>query len=369
MTHIVNDRNSEGRRHPSARTRLFMAAGITLASSFTIGVLGASAADAPLMLEKTMIIPGVPVSPYSDVLSVDVAGARVFATPQAAKAVAVLDIKDGHVLKMITGMGKLHAVFYSPKLNRLFVTDAAAGDMKVFDGKDYSLIKSIPLAVGADTLVYDPRSQLIYVNSGGEDAGMDHAIVSVVDPARMEKVSDIPIAAKDLEGSVVDPEKQLLYVALVADFAVAVVDLHTGKTVANWKLPEGKNSPFALEVDAARNRLYVTCRVDNAGFGIGGRFFAIDTQSGRVMKTMSIGGWADGISLDKKRQRIYISTGVGRIESYAVEGNDVYRRLADVETPLISKHSLYSAELDRLLVDVPHLALTEAQVLVFKPLP
>jgi hypothetical protein len=369
MKHINEKHLTEQAGHTGCGGRLLGATAALLTCCLSLGAPQACAADAPLVLEKSMTIPGVPVGPYSDVLSIDVAGGRIFATPQAAHAVAVLDLKDGHVLKMISGIGKLHAVFYSPTLKRLFVTDAATGDMKVFNGEDYSLIKTIPLSVGADALAYDPNSQLIYVNNGGTDAGMDHALVSVVEPVRMEKVADIPIAATDLEGSVVDPEKQLLYVALVTDSAVAVVDLRKRQTVGTWKLPPGKHFPFALEVDAAHNRLYVVCRENDNGFGMGGAFLALDTHSGRAVARLPIGGWVDGISLDKRRQRFYISTGVGRIETYAIGAKDVYRRLADVEIPLIAKHSLYSSELDRLYVDVPHLAGTEAQVAVFKPLP
>jgi len=47
------------------------------------------------------VIPDVAVGPYSDHLAIDVVGKRLYATPQAAKAVAALDLKDGRVLKMI----------------------------------------------------------------------------------------------------------------------------------------------------------------------------------------------------------------------------------------------------------------------------
>jgi len=349
--------------------RLSVAMASLLACCLPLGAPRAYAAEEPLVLEKSMPIPDVPVGPYSDVLSIDVSGGRLFATPQAAKAVAVLDLKDGHVLKMISGIGKLHGVWYSPPLKRLFVADGATGEVMVFSGEDYSLIKAIHLAVGADALAYDPHSQLLYVGNGGEDAGMNHSLVSVVDPVRMEKVADIPIAATDLEAVEVDPQAQRLYVNLLTDSAVAVVDLRQRQVVATWKLAAGQHSPFALAVDAARHRLYVTCRDDLTGFGIAGTLFVLNTDNGSTVVTMAIGGWTDGVFLDKKRQRIYVSTGVGRIETYAVEPNDVYRRLADVATPLISKHGLYSSELDRLYIDVPHLALTPAQALVFKPLP
>src|SRR5580700_6163258 len=219
--------------------RLLTMAAVLLACCLSLGAAQALAADPPLVLEKSMPMPAVPPGPYSDYLSIDLVGKRLFATPQAAKAVAVLDLQDGHVLKMIPGFGNPHGVFYSPTLKRLFVADGENGNVKVFSGEDYSLIKTIPLARGADWFIYEPQSRFIYVNNGGEDAGMDHSLISLVDTVRMEKVADIPITTPGLEASVIDSGKQLLYVNLVDETAVAVVDLKTRRVVDTWKLPAG----------------------------------------------------------------------------------------------------------------------------------
>lgn len=340
-------------------------AAVLLACCLPLSALHASATDGPLVLEKSMTMPAVPPGPYSDYLFIDLVSKRLFATPQAAKGVAVIDMKDGHVLKMIPGIGNPHGVFYSPTLKRLFVADSASGDVKVFSGENYALVKTISLARGADWLVYDSRSQFIYVNNGGEDAGMDHSLISVVDTVRMQKVADISIATAGLEASVIDSEKQLLYVNLIDESAIAVVDLSTRQTVGTWKLPAGGHLNLAITLDGARARLYVACR-DSP---MQGSIIVLDTTNGRSVATLPIGGWADGIFIDQKRQRIYVSTGVGHIETYSIEANDVYRRLATVDTAVMAKTSLYSSNLDRMYVSVPHLGDTEAQIMVFKPLP
>jgi DNA-binding beta-propeller fold protein YncE len=345
-----------------ARPLLGLAAVLTFA--WPLGALHASAADAPLVLERSIKIPDVPVGPYSDYSSLDLAGGRLFTTPQAAKAVAVLDLKDGRVLKVISGIGNPHGSFYSPKLKRLFVADGASGELKVFSGEDYSLIKTIPLARDADWMVYDPHSQLIYVNNGGKDAGMDHSLISVVDPVRMEKVADIAVETPGLEASVIDSEKQLLYVNLVDEAAVAVVDLGKRRIIATWKLPAGGHRNLAIALDTVHSRIYVACR-DSP---MHGSIMVLDSASGRALATLPIGGLADGISVDARRQRIYVSTGVGHVETYGIEANDVYHREAPVDTAVMAKTSTYSSELDRLFVSVPHLT-TDAQIMVFKPVP
>ena len=345
--------------------RMLNAAGVLLACYLSAGGAQAAVSDSPLVFERSMTMPDVPPGPYSDYLYLDLEGKRLFATPQAAKAVAVIDLKDGKVLKMIPGIGNPHGILYSATLKRLFVADGAAGDLKVFSGDDYSLIKTIPLARGADWLVYDPHSQFIYVNNGGEEAGMDHSLVSIVDTVRMEKVADIPIASPALEASVIDLARQLLYVNLLDESAVAVVDLRNRQKVATWKLPPGGHPNLAIALDAQHARLYVACR-DSP---MHGSIIVLDTTDGHPIATLPIGGWADGIFVDQKRQRIYVSTGVGHLETYSIEANDVYHRQALVDTAVMAKTSLYSSELDRMYVSVPHLGSTMAQILIFKPSP
>ncbi|MDB6086344.1 MAG: Pyrrolo-quinoline quinone beta-propeller repeat-containing protein [Gammaproteobacteria bacterium] len=340
-----------------------LSAVVLLACSLTLGASQVSAAGDPLVLERSIVIPDVATGPYSDHVAIDVVGKRLFATPQAAKAVAVLDLNAGRVLKMITGIGNPHGIFYSPELKRLFVVDGASGDVKVFSGEDYALIKTIPLTTGADALDYDPHSKFLYVNNGGEDAGMDRGIVSAVDTVRMEKVADIPIATPRLESSVIDSEAQLLYVE--GESEVFAVDLRTHKSTRLWKSPDTHRLK-AVALDAAHARLYLVCRDSS----MHGSIIALDAANGRPVATLPILGWADGVAIDKKRQRIYVSSGLGYIETYAIEAKDVYRRQPKVESDLMGKTSLYSAEVDRMYVSVPHLGdYGSAAIMVFKPSP
>ena len=115
MNHLTENHLSECAGHAGLGGRLLHAMAVLLTCCLSLGAPQASAADGPLVLEKSMTMPAVPPGPYSDYLSMDLVGGRLFATPQAAKAVAVLDLKDGRVLKMIPGIGNPHGIFYSPE--------------------------------------------------------------------------------------------------------------------------------------------------------------------------------------------------------------------------------------------------------------
>lgn len=341
----------------------------TSAAALAQDAANAAMSDVPFALDKVIKIPDVPLWPYSDSMTLDVAGERLFATPQGAKSVAVLDLKSGRVLKMIAGIGNPHGIVFLPQLKRLFVVDGATGSVKVYDSDDYGLIKTIPLALGADMAAYDPRSRIFYVNNGGAKAEINHSMVSAIDTGKMEKLFDVPLNALDVEGSTVDPEGQYLYAALPEEFAIAVVDLKKKQVVDTWKMPGSERSPWFSAVDSARGRLYVACRdsIDNAA--LHGSLVVLDIKTGRPIATLPIGGWADSLHIDKKRNRIYISTGVGRIETFDIGPNDTFHRRASVETALLAKTSLYSSELDRMFVTAPNLGLSDAKVMVFKPFP
>ncbi len=364
MSRVSANRLTERTGHTGWRNRLLIAATVLAATGLSAIAPPASAADAPFVFEKTMKVPGVPVGPYSDHLTIDLVGKRVFATPQAARMVAVLDLQDGKVLKTMP-VGNPHAVYYSSSLKRLFVTDSVTGSLLVYSGDDYSLIKEIRFEKGIDWLLPDPNSQLLYVNHGGDAAGMDHAVVSVFDAAKLEKVADIAVPAPVLEGSALDTEKQLLYVNLNMTNSVAVVDLRKRETVAIWKLPpaDGRRAMGAT-LDQGRSRLYVSTR-DNS---LNGSIMVLDTNDGRIVATLPIGGWADDIFIDQKRQRVYVTVGVGYVDTYAIEGGDAYRREPRVETQLMAKTGLFSRELDRMFVSVPTLGdFGSFEVMVFKP--
>lgn len=316
----------------------------------------------PFTFERSIDIPGVPVGPYSDSVAVDVARRQLYATPQAAKSVAVLSLTEGRVLKMIGGFGNPHGMFFSATHDRLYVTDGEAGNVKVFDASTHALSATIRLKKGADCLSADPSGNRIYVNNGGEDAGMDHSLISMIDVATMRKVGEVSVPSLDLESSVVDPENHRLYVNMADKHAVAVVDLVKFSVVATW--PIGRcDENMAMALDAGNGRLYVGCR----NKPMHGSIAVVRLIDGSQWTSLPIGGLVDSVYFDTKRQRIYASTGIGHLETYQVLPNGKFRRRTPMDTAVMAKTSLYSVDLDRMLVSVPHIGTLPAQVMIFAP--
>ena len=332
-----------------------------LAAGIRPAIGGSAPVERAFTFEKAMVIPGVPWGPYSDHLAVDVRGGRLFATPQAAHEVAVLDLKTSSVITLIKNVGNPHGVFYSPQFNRLFVTDGTAGNVRVFDGTKLTLETTIP-AVGADSLAYDPSTKLLYAVYGGDDAGMSHADLAVIDTATARKIGDIAVDAVSLEGPVVDPARHRLYVDMPDKNAVAVVDLTAKRVIATWPIEHSRHN-MATVVDPEHHLLYVGCRDGD----MRGSIAVLELSTGREVKRLPIGGWVDSMDYDARRHRIYLSSGTGYLEAYQVLPGGAFRKLEPAETAVMAKTSFYSPQLDREFVSVPHLGDTLAKILVFAP--
>jgi DNA-binding beta-propeller fold protein YncE len=317
--------------------------------------------QAPWKLVQSFLMPEVPAGPYADHMAVDLPGHRLFATPQANKAVDVFDLQTGNLLHTIEGFGNAHAVFYQRDLNQIYVSDGGAGAVKIFSGSDYQLIKTIPLAADADGIEYDPSQKYLYVSNGGRDAGQAQSSISIIDTVRGEKVGDISVDAPKLEAMVVDPSKGRIYVNLPTKNQIAVVDKKSHAVIAVWPITKGKTN-MAIALDADQHRLYLGCRDTD----VRGSIVVIDTDNGREVEALPIGGWVDYLAYDALRRRIYAVTGVGEVATYEKQKDGSYRQLSLTDTAVMAKTGFYSPDLNLLFVAVPHLGGTTAQVRVFR---
>ena len=270
---------------------------------------------ATLVRDRVIVIPGVPNGPFTDSLALDLAGQRLFATPQEAKAVAVIDLRDGSVSRMIAGIGSPHGIVYDG--GYLLVSDGATDEVKVFEGKDFAPVKSIRVAAGADMASFDPVNHVFYVSSSGGSAS-GTSTVTAIDTRRLEAAWTVKVDTAGIEGSAIDVQRQLLYVTMRASGAIGVIDLRTRRVVATWKMPAANVLPWAVAVDPDGRRLFVACREAVTETGMHGAVVVLNADTGAVLGQMATGGWMDGIHFDAKRQQIHATSGLGRVESFAV---------------------------------------------------
>jgi DNA-binding beta-propeller fold protein YncE len=316
----------------------------------------------PLTLVQKIELPDVPRGAFTDHLCIDIKGHRLFTTMQAQKVVAVIDLQTGKVVQNIP-IGNPHACEYREDLEQLYVSDGdlAKPGLKIYSGRDYHLLKAVGLAKGTDSMGYDPRSKYLYLVNGGERADMEHSLISIVDTSTGEHVGDIEAASKFLEDMDIDTSGSRLYITDEDANNLVVVDRQKRTTVATWPITKGGTVVAAI-VDGAHHRLFVACRTTD----LNGSIVVIDTETGKELKALPIGGWLDYMAFDAQTGRLYAVCGVGYVYVYQQLSPDDYVLLGKAETGLLGKTGLLVPELHEFFVALPMLGWDPARVLIFR---
>jgi DNA-binding beta-propeller fold protein YncE len=114
-----------------------------------------------------------------------------------------------------------------------------------------------------------------------------------------------------------------------------------------------------MAMDDAEGRLYIATRN-------GPKFFAYDTNSGKVVTSIATVGGADDMAYDAQRHQIYVSGGEGYVSIIKEEDADHYREIGRLATGPGAKTSLFVPELNSIYVAVPAQAGQPAELKIFQ---
>jgi len=311
--------------------------------------------EAPLKLVQTYKLPA-DVKGNFDHFAIDLAGNRLFATPEAYKAVLVFDLKSGSLIHKITGIEKPHAILYREDLKRLYVTDGEAGDVKIVDSVTYKVLSSVKLLEDADSIGYDPKTKYLYIDNGGGDVHQTYSMLSIVDTTAGKKLADIKVDGDTLEAMVLDKGTQRIFLNNKAKSQVDVIDRDKRTLISSWPITKAKTN-VAMAYDETNHRLFVACR--------SGGIVVLDTNSGKEITVLPITKGVDDLVFDPAKKRLYASCD-GNVDVYEQSDADTYKSLGKVSTGALARTALLVPQLNRYFVAVPQHGTDNAEIQVFE---
>ena len=263
--------------------------------------------------------------------------------------VEVMNTFEAKVIHSIKGLNEPQGTLYTPGLDKIFVANAGNGNVNVFDGKTFALRKTIAFGEEADTdnLRWDEATKRVYVGIVGG--------IGVIDA-----VTETRVAGKDLKGSgghsesfQLEKKGSRVFVNVPEDDSIVnVIDRNTGQLVAKWGLNGIKaNYPMALDED--NHRLFVVTR--RPPF-----VMVLDTDSGKEIARVPVGGSCDDVYFDAERKRIYALAGEGIISVVQQNDPDHYALLANIPTTVGVRTGTFFGT--SLYVGVPASGLEPAQI-------
>jgi hypothetical protein len=309
-----------------------------------------------LRLVNTFALPKLGPGNF-DHFAVDLKRHRLFATPEEAKAVLVMDATSGQVLHEIEGIQRPHAILYRADLDRLYITDGIDGSVRIFDGETYKQLARIPLLKDADAIGYDISTKNLYVANGGKDMHQKSSHISIIDTTPGQKLQDIAVDGETLEAMTLDTYRPRLYINNTAKNTVDVINRYTRTKIAQWPVTNCKDN-VAIALDEQRQRLFVGCRSN--------QIVVMDSNTGKQLQILTIHDGVDDVIYDADSQRIYASTN-GYVDVYAQQDLNHYISLGSLPTAEKARTARLVPEWNRLFVAAPQTTSSPARILVFEP--
>jgi DNA-binding beta-propeller fold protein YncE len=304
----------------------------------------AEAGDAGIQLKQTIPLPGV--EGRIDHFDFDAAGERLFVCALGNNTVEVVDLNKGERVHTINGLGAPQGVAFVPELNRLLVANDKGGVCNIYDADSFQVIGKVDFADDADNVRYDNASKRIYVGFGSGGIG----IINAVDG---KQVGSIKLAAHP-EAFELERQGHRIFVNVPNARHVAVVDRDKGEVIATWRTDLAFGN-FPMALDEANHRLFVGCRLPS-------KLVVLDTASGKTVTSVAISGDPDDLSYDRKRHRVYVICGAGKIDIIDQTDANTYKALTKINTADGARSGLFVPERDTLFIAIPHRGSQQAEI-------
>src|SRR5438874_943490 len=316
--------------------------------AFCLYPSAAHAEEKALQLKQTIPLPGV--EGRIDHLALDSSGERLFVCALGNNTVEVLDLRKGERIHSITGLGAPQGIAYIPELDRLFVANDKGGIFKIYDAKSFQPVGELNFKDDADNVRYDEGAKRIYVGFGS--GGI--AIVNAVDG---KQLGSITLAAHP-EAFELEKNGTRIFVNVPNSRHVAVIDREKGEAISKWKTDLAFGN-FPMALDEANHRLFVGCRLPS-------KLVVLNTESGDVVAKIDISGDPDDVFYDRKRHRIYVTCGAGKIDIIEQADPNTHKALTKIDTADGARTGLFVPERDTLFVAVPHHGSQRAEVRAYR---
>jgi DNA-binding beta-propeller fold protein YncE len=259
----------------------------------------------------------------------------------------IVNTFQARVVESVKGLNEPQGVLYVPGLDKIFVANAGSGMVKVYDGKTYALRKSIPLGEESDTdnLRWDDDSKRVFVGIVGGIAMIDAVTEAHVG-------TDLKGSGGHSESFQLEKTGTRVFVNVPDDGSVVnVIDRKTGD-LTKWGLNGVKaNYPMALDED--NQRLFVVTR--RPPFVV-----VLDTNTGKEVARVPVGGSCDDVYYDAERKRIYAIAGEGFISVVQQIDPDHYTLSANIPSAVGVRTGIFYGT--NLYVGVPASGVEPAQI-------
>lgn len=207
--------------------------------------------------------------------------------------VDVIDTETGKPVGAITGLHGTHGIAFDTAGKYGFVSDGGGNAVVAFDRRTLATVATIPAGTNPDGIVFEPATRTVWAFNGRSHN------VTVIDATSMKAIDTIALPGKP-EFPAVDGRGHV-FDNIEDKSEIVRLDARAKNVTAEW--PAGCDSPSGLAIDVAGHRLFPVCD--------GEKMAVIDSESGKLLGTASIGDGPDAARWSAKYKLAFASSGDG----------------------------------------------------------
>ena len=284
-----------------------------------------------------------------DHMSMDVSGKRLFVAALGNNTVEVVDLKQGKVVRSLSGFSEPQGVCFVPEFNLLAVANGGDGRCLFFDGTTLDPVGTLELGDDADNVRYDAAHKRIMVGYGS-------GALAAIDPKSKQVTSRITLGAHP-ESFQIDADGSRAFVNVPNAHTITLVDPGLGKITGSYSLGLiAANFPMAL--DETDHRLFVACRLP-------ARLLVFDAKTGNKISTLQLHGDCDDVFYNAARKQIYASCGEGFLDVFEQADSGDYSLKQSVATASGARTAFFDGAL--VYLAVPRRGDQKAAIQVYQP--
>lgn len=220
----------------------------------------------------------------------------------------------------------VYGLGFNSRTQTLYGTDTRQGLLVAMDVKTGKVLGTVKEGNKAHVreVVFDDAANKAYVTVVGgpvEDNDVNPNHIWVIDGATHTLDRVITVKTSQLTAVALDTQNQRLFATGMGGNEIAVVDLKTNQTVANW--PAGGERPTNIAFDSVGSRLFIA----NQGTG---DLTVLDSNTGALLQTVKTGAGALSVAYNATHEQVYVAN--RQAGTLTVVSAKDYSVIADLQT-------------------------------------
>jgi DNA-binding beta-propeller fold protein YncE len=234
-----------------------------------------------------------------DHAAVHLQSARLYVAHTVNDSIDVIDAALDRYLYSIPNLKGVAGALVSDEHNLVFTSNRGEDTVSIFSPDDETGEVKVKVGIRPNGLSFDPKQKLLLAANVGNPEIPNSFTLSIVDVERQELIASIPVAGRT-RWTVFDPKSDIFYVNIMHPAQIILVDANRlDKVARSFNIPA--EGPHGLDLDLKNRRLFCAC--DD------GQLITLSADDGKILDRQKLSGSPDVIFYNAKLEHLYVAIG------------------------------------------------------------